>query len=91
MALQVAQMAARVDETRDVVLLEDQDPSQWDRQLIGLGFHHFDLSMGGAEVSRYHVESAIAATHAIRLMIWPRVLNWYDQLVVLDGGASAVI
>ena len=60
----IALQAARVDQAGDLVLLEDQDPARWDRRLIGLGFHHFDLSIAGSELSRYHIESAIAATHA---------------------------
>ena len=90
MALQTARMAARVDDAGDLVLLEDQDPSQWDHELIGLGFHHFDQSIGGGEVSRYHVESAIAATHAIQPVDWRRVLELYDQLVELDSASPVV-
>ena len=55
MALQAARLPARVDEAGDLVLLEDQDRGRWDRALIGLGFHHFDRSMAGDEVSEYHV------------------------------------
>ena len=84
MALQAAHMAARVDEAGDLVLLEDQDPSRWDHQLVALGFHHFELSATGSEVSRYHVEAAIAAAHAMQPIDWARVLELYDQLVALD-------
>lgn len=90
MALQAARIPARVDAAGDLVLLEDQDASRWDRQLIGLGFHHFDKSMEGSEVSRYHVESAIAATHASQPVDWVRVVELYDQLVELYGGSPVV-
>ena len=42
MAFQAARLPARVDAAGELVLLEDQDRSQWDRSLIALGFHHFD-------------------------------------------------
>jgi RNA polymerase sigma-70 factor (ECF subfamily) len=64
MALQAARLPARVDEAGDLVLLDSQDRGRWDRCLIALGFHHFDRSMAGEEVSEYHVQAAIAATHA---------------------------
>jgi RNA polymerase sigma-70 factor, ECF subfamily len=64
MALQAARLPARVDRAGDLVLLENQDRSRWDQPLIGLGFHHFDRSMAGDEVSEFHVQAAIAATHA---------------------------
>jgi RNA polymerase sigma-70 factor (ECF subfamily) len=96
MALQSARLPARVDALGDLVLLEDQDATLWDRQLIALGFHHFDLSMSGGEVSEYHVQAAIAAQHirggaakdrgrAAREMDWPAILRLYDQLLEMTG------
>ena len=88
MALQAARQPARVDNSGDLILLEDQDRSRWDRQLIGLGFHHFDRSMVGEEVSEYHVQAAIAATHvraaADRAPDWQLILYLYDQLISLN-------
>src|SRR2546425_9852135 len=42
----------------------EQDRARWDRHLIALGFHHFDQSIAGDDISEYHVQAAIAATHA---------------------------
>ncbi|HYM26360.1 MAG TPA: DUF6596 domain-containing protein [Vicinamibacterales bacterium] len=88
MALQAARFQARVDAAGDVVLLGDQNRSLWDEKLIALGFHHFDRSMAGNEVSAYHVQAAIAATHARALtpeaLDWPLVLELYDQLFTID-------
>ena len=64
MALQAARFPARVDAGGDLVPLEDQDRSRWDQALIALGFRHFDRSMAGDRVSPFHVQAAIAATHA---------------------------
>jgi len=89
MALQAARLPARVDALGELVLLEDQDPTLWDQQLIALGFHHFDLSMEGNEVSEYHVQAAIAATHIRSRMQgsvdWPAILRLYDQLLEMSG------
>jgi len=88
MALQTARLPARVDEAGDLVLLEDQDRGRWDPQLISLGFHHFDRSMAGDEVSEYHVQAAIAATHARASVAapldWPLILHLYDQLLAIN-------
>ena len=67
MALQAARLPARVDDAGDLILLEYQDRGRWDQQLIALGFHHFDRSIAGEDVSEYHVQAAIAATHAPRI------------------------
>jgi RNA polymerase sigma-70 factor (ECF subfamily) len=91
MALEAARLPARVDGAGDLILLEDQDRSRWDRELIGLGFYHFDQSMAGDEVSEYHMQAAIAATHArgAQSTDWPMILQLYDQL--LDINPSPVI
>jgi RNA polymerase sigma-70 factor, ECF subfamily len=93
MALQAARLPARVDESGDLVLLERQDRGQWDQQLIALGFHYFDRSMAGDEVTEYHVQAAIAATHARaggpEGIDWPVILELYDQLLAIN--ASPVV
>ncbi len=86
-ALQTARLSERTDSVGDLVLLDEQDRSRWDQQLIGLGFYHFDRSLAGKEISSFHVEAAIAATH-IRAATpeetdWPLVLSLYDQLMKL--------
>jgi len=74
------------------VVLADQDRSRWDRDLMAMGFHHFDLAIAGEEVSDYHVQAAIAATHARASSgedeDWPLILKLYDQLLAM--GASPV-
>jgi RNA polymerase sigma-70 factor (ECF subfamily) len=93
MALEAARLPARVDESGDLVLLEEQDRSRWDPYLIGLGFHHFDQCMAGDEVSEYHVQAAIAATHiraaGPQSIDWPVILHLYDQLLCIN--ASPVV
>ena len=88
MALQAARLPARVDEAGDLVLLESQDRNRWDRELIGLGFHHLELSMAGDEVSEYHAQAGIAATHAragdAQSIEWPLILEFYDQLMAIN-------
>ena len=84
MALQAARLGARVNETGDLILLESQDRGQWDQGLIALGFHHFDRCIAGKEVSEYHLQAAIAATHASGRIDWPAVLDLYDQLLALN-------
>jgi RNA polymerase sigma-70 factor (ECF subfamily) len=88
MALETARLPARVDESGDLILLEHQDRSRWDQRLIALGFHHFDRSMAGDEVSVYHVQAAIAATHARAVdpqsRDWPMILDLYDDLLALN-------
>jgi RNA polymerase sigma-70 factor (ECF subfamily) len=86
MAFQAARAEARVSATGDLILLDAQDRSLWDTRLIGLGYRHFDRSIAGDTVSRFHVEAAIAATHArsLRETDWPKILFLYDQLLEIS-------
>jgi RNA polymerase sigma-70 factor (ECF subfamily) len=65
MLLHHARRAARITPEGDIVLLEDQDRSLWDRQAIadGLALVEAALRRGGWP-SAYAIQAAIAALHA---------------------------
>jgi RNA polymerase sigma factor (sigma-70 family) len=88
MAFQAARFHERVDKSGDLILLERQDRSRWDRGLIALGFHHFDQATAGEDVSEYHVQAAIAATHArardAESTDWQLILSLYDDLAAMN-------
>ncbi len=88
MAFQAARLPARVDGNGEMVLLEDQDRSLWDRGLVALGFAHLERSAEGPQMTEYHVQAAIAAVHAgaerADLTRWDRILSLYDDLVALN-------
>jgi RNA polymerase sigma-70 factor, ECF subfamily len=93
-ALQAARLPARIDEAGDLILLEDQNRESWDPRLIALGFHHFDLSIAGDQVSEYHVQAAIAAVYTraadLRSIDWPAILELYDQLLAVSAASPIV-
>jgi RNA polymerase sigma-70 factor (ECF subfamily) len=84
MALQAARLPARTDAAGDLVLLEEQDRSLWDRDLIAMGFRYFERSIAGDEISAWHVQAAIAAMYAkaetAEAIDWAAILENYDQL-----------
>jgi RNA polymerase sigma-70 factor (ECF subfamily) len=88
MALQAARLPARTDAAGDLILLEEQDRSLWDDSLIAMGFHYFDRSIAGEEISEWHVQSAIAAEYAkakyVPAIDWQSILEHYDQLAAMN-------
>ncbi|WP_046864864.1 RNA polymerase sigma factor [Microvirga massiliensis] len=62
--LQHARAAARFDANGEIVLLEDQDRSLWDRKLILEGLALIDKAMRHWRTGPYQVQAAIAALHA---------------------------
>jgi RNA polymerase sigma-70 factor (ECF subfamily) len=64
MLLQHARSPARFDADGAIVLLEDQDRSLWNRDMIGEGLALIDKAMRHRRPGPYQVQAAIAALHA---------------------------
>ena len=64
MLLQHSRMPARFDADGHIVLLEEQDRSLWNRQMINEGLALIDKAMRHREPGPYQVQAAIAALHA---------------------------
>ena len=87
MLLHASRLPARTDAAGDLVLLEEQDRTRWDQQLIGQGLVELIRSAYGTELSEYHLQAGIAACHAVAPSYaetdWPRIVEQYDELVKL--------
>ena len=88
MLLNAARIPARVDDDGNLLRLQEQDRSQWDRAMIARGMFHFAQSAAGDEITEYHLQSGIAACHCAAKNYestdWPRILSLYDRLVEFD-------
>ncbi len=89
MLLHDARRASRTSDTGDVVLLENQDRSQWNRAEISEGLMLVDKSLSiRARVSAYAVQAAIAALHVraeeSRATDWPQIVGLYEVLLRLQ-------
>jgi RNA polymerase sigma-70 factor, ECF subfamily len=89
MLLHDARRASRTSDTGDVVLLESQDRSRWDRREISEGLLLVDRSLSiRGQVSSYAVQAAIAALHVgaedSRATDWPQIVGLYEVLLRLQ-------
>lgn len=84
MLLQESRRAARTSPEGELVLLEDQDRSRWDRGLIVEGRTLVDQALASRRFGPYTVQAAIAAVHAeageAAATDWTRLLGLYDLL-----------
>ena len=64
MLLTHSRRAARTTATGDLVPLDEQDRSRWDRELVEEGTALVKASLAGPALGPYQVQAAIAATHA---------------------------
>jgi RNA polymerase sigma-70 factor (ECF subfamily) len=64
MLLQHARTPARLDSEGEIVLLEDQNRSLWDRRFIDEGLVLIDKAIRHGRPGAYQVQAALAAAHA---------------------------
>jgi RNA polymerase sigma-70 factor (ECF subfamily) len=87
MLLQDSRRAARVDAEGDLVVLEEQDRSLWDRAEIGEGARLAEEALRGGGAGFYALQAAIAALHAqadhARDTDWPQIAALYAVLLRL--------
>jgi RNA polymerase sigma-70 factor (ECF subfamily) len=85
MLLHESRRAARTDADGDLVLLEDQDRSLWNRAEIEEGLTLVASAMRAAEPGSYTLQAAIAAEHAKAQRSldtdWRKVALLYDALL----------
>jgi predicted RNA polymerase sigma factor len=81
MLLTHARREARTTAAGDLVPLDEQDRTKWDRQLIDEGMVLVKAALAGPALGPYQLQAAIAATHAdaatARETNWPQVHALY--------------
>ncbi|HEU5318922.1 MAG TPA: sigma-70 family RNA polymerase sigma factor, partial [Chloroflexota bacterium] len=90
MLLHQSRRAARVDALGDLVLLEDQDRTAWDTEMIREGTELLDKALrlgSGRAAGEYIIQAAIAALHAQAARAeqtdWAQIAALYRRLVQL--------
>jgi len=90
MLFHASRLDTRSDADGALLLLEDQDRTRWDRDLIARGFDHLRRSANGDELTAYHLEAGIAAVHARSASFnetnWDEIVSLYDMLREIKPG-----
>jgi RNA polymerase sigma-70 factor (ECF subfamily) len=88
MLLHESRRQARATPEGDIVLLEDQDRSQWDAGLIAEGQALVERSIRSRRFGAYTVQAAIAAVHAsvpsATATDWRQIAALYDALLTIN-------
>lgn len=91
--LQDSRRAARTSATGELILLEDQDRSLWNREQIAEGVALVQRAFSRGQVGPYTVQAAIAAAHAqaptAAATDWQQIVGLYSLL--LQAEPSPVI
>jgi len=85
MLLHESRRSARASATGDLILLEDQDRSLWDRDMIAEGAALVERALATRRIGPYTLQAAISAVHAGALRAdatdWAQIVGLYDVLV----------
>ena len=88
MLLNAARIPARVDDEGNLLRLQEQDRTKWDKSMIARGMFHFAQSAAGDELTEYHLQAGISASHCAakdyESTDWLQILALYDRLTELD-------
>jgi len=87
MLLHESRRASRTTPEGDLVLLEHQDRSRWNRDQIAEGLALVRRALTSQRVGPYTLQAAIAAVHAevpnVSATDWNRIVTLYDALLAL--------
>jgi RNA polymerase sigma-70 factor (ECF subfamily) len=93
MLLHEARRAGRTSALGDLILLEDQDRSLWNREQIGEGVALVERALKSRRIGPYSLQASIAALHAeapsTASTDWAQIVALYG--VLLKAGPSAVV
>src|SRR5437870_7608266 len=85
MLLQESRHAARTSPTGELILLENQNRSLWNREQIAEGLALLEKALKSRRFGSYTLQAAIAAVHAeaesVAVTDWRQIVALYDQLV----------
>jgi len=84
MLLHESRRASRTDASGEIVLLDDQDRSMWDRALIAEGSALVERALRTGRAGPYTIQAAISAVHAGAATPadtdWAEIVGLYDAL-----------
>lgn len=86
MCFQSSRFNARLTGTGEFILYEDQNRELWDLELIKKGEYYLNQSSTGHQLSKYHLEAAIAFWHAQQGDVekWENILQLYNYLLQIE-------
>ena len=85
MLLHESRRSARADSSGDLILLEDQDRSLWNREQIAAGRQLVQQALAAPQFGVYTIQAAISLIHASAASAndtdWSRIVALYDLLM----------
>lgn len=85
MCFHASRIDSRTSSSGKYILYLEQDKTRWNIDLIKKGEYYLIKSANGNEVSKYHLEAAIAYWHTTDSVDkWNNILQLYNRLLILE-------
>jgi RNA polymerase sigma-70 factor (ECF subfamily) len=95
MCFHTSRFGARLDDKGMIILLKDQDRSQWNKFLIAKGNEYLTSSASGEMIHDFHIEAAIASVYAnaesYEKTDWNIILQMYTALLNRSGNPMVAL
>ena len=94
MCFHASRFDARVNEDGTLVLYEEQDSNLWNTDLVSKGGYFLHQAMQGNQLSKYHLEAAIAYWNTRRddtSEKWENILHYYNRLLQMEYSPVAAL
>jgi len=94
MCFHASRFEARTSADGESILYEDQDTSLWNDGLIKQGEVYLNRASEGNELSKYHLEAAIAHQHTNKSHSpekWENILQLYNRLLLIEYSPAAAL
>jgi RNA polymerase sigma factor (sigma-70 family) len=94
MCFHASRFDARIDKDGEMIIYDEQDTSLWNDELISRGTNYLICASQGEDLTRYHLEAAIAFWHtqkADTIEKWESILQLYNKLLILEYSPMAAL
>lgn len=85
---------SREGKNGEMILYQHQDDALWSRELISKGAYHLHRASRGDNISKYHIEAAIAYWHTIKENTpqkWENILQLFNRLLQIEYSPVAAL
>lgn len=94
MCFHASRFEARLKKSGEVILYEEQDTNLWNNELIQQGEYFLNVSAHGNQLTKYHLEAAIAYWHTKKTDSkekWEAILKLYNKLLQIEYSPAAAL
>ncbi|MFI5139760.1 MAG: RNA polymerase sigma factor [Sphingobacteriales bacterium] len=94
MCFHSSRFEARKTQNGEIILYHDQDESLWNCELIAKGAYFLHHASQENEISKYHLEAAIAYMNTMKADTkekWENILHYYNLLLQLEYSPVAAL